>query len=248
LSIAKHPVGKESLAQIYDALAHRYAEGGGINDYYTLPLIKHFCPPNVSRALEVCCGAGGIAIELARNVPSVWAIDLSPEMIACARQRSQDVTNKPVFIQGDLSVYDFGGQTFDYVYGAYFVAYFEIRPLLQRLVRLTRADGRICFVDGLQGPGMSSFRLRDVARQYADYTRFMQRHGMSVDALQWFVHRLKRRRLLVSRDWRQVERWKREHRGSDPQSIWTEQFLEALPGARIERITPRLVCVIWDRK
>ena len=78
-------MSKESLAQIYDALAHRYADGDGINDFYTLPLVKHFCLPSVNNALEVCCGAGRIAIELAKNIQSVWGIDLSFETQKVAR-------------------------------------------------------------------------------------------------------------------------------------------------------------------
>jgi ubiquinone/menaquinone biosynthesis C-methylase UbiE len=240
-------MSKESLAQIYDSLARRYAEGDGINDYYTLPIVKHFCPPSASSALEVCCGVGRITVELAERIPSVWGIDLSPEMIACARRRSQVASNKPVFIQGDLSTHDFGDQTFDYVYGAYFTAYFEFGALLQKLIPLTRAGGRIFFIDGLQGPGISSFRVLDIARQHTDYARFMRRHGMSFNGLGWFVHRWKRKMFLASEDWRKVECWKREHRGSNSQPNWTEQFLGALPNARIERITPRLVCAIWDR-
>ena len=164
----------ESLAQIYDLLAPRYADGDGINDFYTLPIVKHFCLPSARCALEVCCGVGRIAVELTKNVQSVWGIDLSPEMIAIARQRSQSVPNKPVFIQGDLSAYDFGDQSFDYIYGAYFTAYFEIGALIRKLITLTRTGGRIVFIDGLQGPGIGSFRLMDIARQYIDYTRFMR--------------------------------------------------------------------------
>jgi ubiquinone/menaquinone biosynthesis C-methylase UbiE len=238
----------ESLARIYDALAWRYAKGDGINDFYTLPIIKCFCPSSARCALEVCCGVGRIAVELAKNVQSVWGIDLSLEMIVDARQRAQSISNRPVFIQGDLSAYDFGAQTFDYIYGAYFTAYFEIGALLQKLIPLTRPGGRIFFIDGLQGPGIGSFRLADVVRQYGDYVRFMRQHGMSVDTLQWFVHRLKRRMFLASKEWKKVERWKREHRDRNPQSNWAEQFLRVLPDAKIEHITPRLTCAIWDRK
>ncbi len=238
----------ESLAQIYDSLAHRCAAGDGINDYYTLPIIKHFCPPSANSALEVCCGVGRIAVELAKRVPSVWGIDISQEMIANARQRSQVVPNPPIFVHGDVLTYDFGGQTFDYVYGVYFVTYFEVSALLEKLIPLTRAGGRIFFVDGLLGPGAASFRLVDVARQYIDYTRFMRQHGMSVDSLGWFVHRLKRRAFLVSEGWKKVERWKRTHRDNHSQLSWTQQFSSTLSDAKIEQITPRLACAVWDRK
>jgi ubiquinone/menaquinone biosynthesis C-methylase UbiE len=60
-------LASESLAQIYGSLAHRYAQSNGINDFCMLPLVKRYCPPSATRALEVCCGAGGFAIEFAKR-------------------------------------------------------------------------------------------------------------------------------------------------------------------------------------
>jgi SAM-dependent methyltransferase len=49
------------------------------------PLLLGLLPAGCERVLDVGCGAGGLAVELARRVPGVDAVDRSPEMVARAR-------------------------------------------------------------------------------------------------------------------------------------------------------------------
>jgi hypothetical protein len=79
-------------------------------------------------------------------------------------------------------------------------------------------------VDGLRESNASRFRILDLARQYVDYARFMRQHGMPFSSLDWFAYRFKRTMLLISKDWKKVERWKQEQRGDKPHQIWTEQI------------------------
>ncbi len=241
---------QSSLEQIYNALAHRYAAGDGINEYFALPIVKHFCPPSAARALEVCCGIGRIAVEIASGVQTVWGIDLSGEMICCAKRNAETASNKPVFLQGDLLTFDFGDQTFDYIYGVYFITYFQVNAVLQKLMSLLRQGGRLVIIDGTRGPGDPNARPAgwiDVFCQYIDYAKFMRRYDMPVGTWGWFAHRLKRRTLLASGGWKQVERWKRAQGDITNSQLWTEQLLTILPDATIENITSRLACARWDR-
>ncbi len=215
---------KESLKQVYDSIASRYEAGDGINDYFTLPIVQHYCPHSAHSVLEVCCGVGRIATELAKNIECVWGIDLSQEMIRYARRRSEGLVHPPVFLQGDLLAYDFRSQTFDYVYGVYFTAYFEIAKLLDKLIPLTRPGGRIVIIDGLLGPGAMSFRPLDVLRQDYGYIRFMRQYGIPVNHLGWFTHQLKRRLFLASSQWKQVERWKRANLSNGQKPSWADLF------------------------
>jgi len=240
----------QSLEQIYNSIAPYYADGDGINDYYTLPIIKHFCPPSATSALEVCCGVGRIAVEIAKSVETVWGIDLSREMICRAKSKAEMASNKPVFAQGDVLAFDFGDQKFDYIYGVYLVTYFQIDALIQKLTPLLRKDGRLVIIDGTHGPGVPGAMrsgLRDMFRQSADYTKFMQRYGLSASTWEWFVHQLKRRALLSSPGWKQVEQWKREQGSNTNSKIWTEELISILPNVKIEQITSRLACAMWDR-
>jgi SAM-dependent methyltransferase len=213
-----------------------------------MPLVRCFCPPGAKSALEACCGVGRNAIELSKRVESVWGIDLSHEMIATARRQSEGIAHSPHFVEGDLLTYDFGGLTFDYVYGAYFITYFDTDALLQKLISLTHPNSRLFIFDGLLGPGIGSFRFTDILHQYRGYVRFMHRHGMPVDSYGWIRYRLRRHAFLVSKDWNRVERWKRQSSPGISTVTWGDRFRETLPDATIENITPRQACAVWDRK
>lgn len=59
---------------------------------YGALLLRHV-PRACSRALEVGCGLGGFTRLLAGSARHVTAVDLSPEMIRLARERSADFPN-----------------------------------------------------------------------------------------------------------------------------------------------------------
>ncbi|MFI5782214.1 class I SAM-dependent methyltransferase [Nocardia sp. NPDC051570] len=61
------------------------ALGWDHNAYYRRTLLRRL-PPSPRRVLDVGCGAGGFAVELARRAQRVDAIDRSPEMIETARR------------------------------------------------------------------------------------------------------------------------------------------------------------------
>ena len=64
-----------------------------------------------ARILDVCTGSGCIAIALSRMVPSseVWAMDISPEALAIARENGAEYAPEVRFVEGDALV-DFSAQ------------------------------------------------------------------------------------------------------------------------------------------
>ena len=64
-----------------------------------------------ARILDVCTGSGCIAIALRRMVPSseVWAMDISPEALAIARENGAEYAPEVRFVEGDALV-DFSAQ------------------------------------------------------------------------------------------------------------------------------------------
>lgn len=73
------------------------------NDHYHRLMLEHV-PPGAARALDVGCGTGAFARELATRVGHVDAIDRSPETLALARTRSEGATNISYF---DADLFDF---------------------------------------------------------------------------------------------------------------------------------------------
>ena len=86
-------------------------DGAAHNDHYHNLLLRHL-PSNCHTVLEIGCGTGAFARVLAQRAEHVLALDLSPEMIRIARERSAkfpnidfqlaDVCNTPI----DLGSFD----------------------------------------------------------------------------------------------------------------------------------------------
>jgi ubiquinone/menaquinone biosynthesis C-methylase UbiE len=67
-------------------------DGAAHNDHYHNILLRHL-PSNCHDVLEIGCGTGGFARRLAERSERVLALDLSPEMIRIARERSAQFPN-----------------------------------------------------------------------------------------------------------------------------------------------------------
>src|SRR6266550_8497056 len=68
------------------------ADGGLQNDHYHNFLLRQL-PTNCRKVLEIGCGTGAFARQLAQHSQHVLALDLSPEMIRLARERSAKFPN-----------------------------------------------------------------------------------------------------------------------------------------------------------
>src|SRR5688572_9869476 len=67
-------------------------DGAAHNDHYHDFLLRHL-PANCRDVLEIGCGTGTFARRLAERCEHVLALDLSPEMIRIARDRSAQFPN-----------------------------------------------------------------------------------------------------------------------------------------------------------
>jgi SAM-dependent methyltransferase len=99
-----------TIQQDFDRIALVSEDGGAHNDHYHDFLLRH-TPSNCHNVLEIGCGTGGFARRLAEHcgagstgilpalagsagiLPAVLALDLSPEMIRLARERSSQFPN-----------------------------------------------------------------------------------------------------------------------------------------------------------
>ena len=76
----------------FDRIALVSEDGAAHNDHYHNFLLRHL-PSNCHDVLEIGCGTGGFARRLAERSEHVLALDLSPEMIRIARERSAQFPN-----------------------------------------------------------------------------------------------------------------------------------------------------------
>lgn len=105
-------------AAFWDRMAERYARAP-ISDMpaylHTLERTRSFLTPS-DRVLELGCGTGSTALELAGNVQEIVASDVSSKMIAIAEQKAVDraITNAR-FMVADAEHEALNGQTYDTV-------------------------------------------------------------------------------------------------------------------------------------
>lgn len=93
--------------------------------------------------LDVGCGTGESAIDMARVASAVVGLDLSSRMLDVARARSRDAgTTNVEFVQADAQVHPFGTGTFDMAisrFGAMFFA--DPVTAFSNIARATRPAG-----------------------------------------------------------------------------------------------------------
>ena len=90
-----------SIQSDFDRIALVSPDGELHNEHYHNFLLKHL-PAHCDQALEIGCGTGAFARALAARSNHVLGVDLSPEMIRLARERSTQLskTQRPEGHQG----------------------------------------------------------------------------------------------------------------------------------------------------
>jgi SAM-dependent methyltransferase len=102
------------------------------------------------RVLDIGCGTGPTAVEMARRVApggAVRGVDISPSLIAAARERaSRDGVDNVEFAVADAQTADLGAAAFDAVFSQFGVMFFsDPAEAFANLRRSVRDGGRIAF-------------------------------------------------------------------------------------------------------
>ncbi|HKG14629.1 MAG TPA: class I SAM-dependent methyltransferase [Pyrinomonadaceae bacterium] len=103
----------ETIRRDFDRVALASDERWNHNAHYHSQLLARI-PERCGQALEIGCGTGGFARLLAGRAERVLAIDLSPQMIRLARERSRPYANID-FVEGDAMARQFPEGRFDCV-------------------------------------------------------------------------------------------------------------------------------------
>lgn len=139
---------------MFDGIARRYDL---LNRLMSLGLDKRWrriqvdlCEIGSSAScLDLCCGTGDVAAELARRGAQVTGLDASAEMLRLARERHPAIT----FVQGDALALPFPDDTFDAVtiaFGNRNVA--DLDRLFVEMRRVAKPGGRVVSLEIHQPP------------------------------------------------------------------------------------------------
>ncbi|HVB72376.1 MAG TPA: class I SAM-dependent methyltransferase [Ktedonobacteraceae bacterium] len=118
----------------FDRLASFSTEQWDHNSHYHRFLLRHL-PPHCRTALEIGCGTGAFARLLAQRSEHVLALDLSPEMICLAKERSARYPTIE-FQVADILSYEFSPGQFDVIVS---IATLHHLPMEKLFVRLKEA-------------------------------------------------------------------------------------------------------------
>ncbi|MEK6566024.1 MAG: class I SAM-dependent methyltransferase [Bacteroidota bacterium] len=120
---------------------------------------------NGPKVLELGCGEGDLAIELANKGLDVTAIDLSPERIQRAIEKAKDLSNAPKFQVGDLNTGSFPSSTFDCVVANGSLHHIlALDHLLEEVRKTLKPAGKLVVFDFI---GMGTLRKLFAALLYA---------------------------------------------------------------------------------
>lgn len=129
----------------FDRLALLDEEGWTANNHYHGFLLR-CVPHDCENALEVGCGTGAFARELAKRCKRVVALDLSSEMIRVARARSGRFDNLE-FELADATTYDFPQSHFDFICSIATLHHLDQRELLVKLKDALKPNGVLAVLD-----------------------------------------------------------------------------------------------------
>jgi 2-polyprenyl-3-methyl-5-hydroxy-6-metoxy-1,4-benzoquinol methylase len=115
------------------------------SDRYQAWLLRHL-PARFEAALDVGCGTGALAVQLAERAQQVVGIDLSPEMIRRAQARTMHAGTLD-FRCADVMMTDFMAGSFDVIVSVTAVHHLPLQAALRRLAGWLRPDGTLAIID-----------------------------------------------------------------------------------------------------
>jgi ubiquinone/menaquinone biosynthesis C-methylase UbiE len=148
-----------SVEADFDRLALLDEEGWTTNNHYHEFLLKQI-PENCENALEIGCGTGAFARRLAERCGRVTALDLSPEMIRVARERSKQFENLQ-FELADAMTWDFPKSRFNFVCTIATLHHLDQRELLPKIKDALKPNGILVILDLVQSSSIVE-RMLDV--------------------------------------------------------------------------------------
>lgn len=136
----------------FDRLALFSKDGWDHNSHYGDYLLKHV-PQDCESALEIGCGTGAFARLMAKRARRVLALDLSPQMIQLARERSREYANIDFQVANVLE-WKFPAGQFDCVASIATLHHLPLEEMLTKMKSALKANGTLLVLDLFQGEGL----------------------------------------------------------------------------------------------
>jgi len=212
----------------FDRIALISGEGWGQNGHYHDFLLARV-PAPCAQALDIGCGTGTFARLLAERADHVLGLDLSPQMIRLARERSQQYPNID-FQVTDVTTWTFPWAHFDCIAS---IAAFHHLPLDEMLIKARDAlkvGGTLLILDLYQQQDLTDLLVSALA--------------VPVNLV---LRLIKTGRLRQSREARQAWAQHGLHETYLPLAQVRQVCARVLPGAEVRRHLLWRYSIVWKK-
>lgn len=212
----------------FDRIAQLGADGWTNSDYYHEFLLRHV-PGDCHDALDVGCGTGEFSRLLAARAGHVTALDLSPEMIRIARERSRKLSNID-FQVADVIEQDLPIEHFDCIASITTLHHLPFESMLSKWKRALKRGGVLLILDLYEAKGLTDALVFAAAMPVNLTLRLIKQH-----------------RLRPPREVRQSWREHEQHDSHMTLSEVREACARILPGASVRRHLLWRYSAVWKK-
>ncbi|HEY0079614.1 MAG TPA: methyltransferase domain-containing protein [Pyrinomonadaceae bacterium] len=135
----------ESIQSDFDRIALLCEENWNHNAHYHRYLMGRV-PEQCRHILEIGCGTGSFSRLLARRAERVLALDLSPQMIRLAQERSKLYPNID-FVTGDALTYHLPDNQFDCIATLTTIHHLPLESILRKIRKALQPGGTFVCLD-----------------------------------------------------------------------------------------------------
>jgi 2-polyprenyl-3-methyl-5-hydroxy-6-metoxy-1,4-benzoquinol methylase len=129
----------------FDRLA-RLDSGGWNHSSYYHPFLLEQLPPACEDSLEIGCGTGSFTRLLAQRSRHVTALDLSPQMIKIAQERSRQYSNID-YLVADALEWTFPVEHFDCIVSITTLHHLPLEIILPKITNSLKPEGVLLAID-----------------------------------------------------------------------------------------------------
>jgi SAM-dependent methyltransferase len=212
----------------FDRIALLPRTPGDHNARYHHGLLKQL-PPSLGSALDLGCGTGEFSRLLATRAERVLGLDLSPNMVRVARERSAHLPNVE-FQVADIACWEFPGASFDCVATIATLHHLEMEKVLIQARSSLRPGGTLLVLDLYDNTDAGGMLASAVALPIDRLGRLLRTGRMRPPA-------------EVRRAWAEHGRLDRYPRVGQVRKICRE----LLPGARVRRHLFWRYSIVWRK-
>jgi ubiquinone/menaquinone biosynthesis C-methylase UbiE len=133
---------------IFDSSPEEYAFATQATSARQYDEVRSFLPPGRPLVLDAGCGAGYYSLRLTEHAAGVIGVDLSPGMIALAKNRQAEASaGNAEFLVADLRRLPFRDHCFDFVVSRNVLHLTPMETATRELCRVIRPRGRLLVQD-----------------------------------------------------------------------------------------------------